>query len=79
MIKIERTDYGFKTYSDENYKIRPIFDRLGEEINLNAIYDEAEDVEVNEHPRFDYEETNIKREIIEEEENEEIFDEDMEQ
>lgn len=76
MIKIEKTEEGFRTYSDEDYMIRPILDRLGNEINLNAMYDEAEDIEVNGYPRFEYEETNIKREV---EENEEIIVEDMEQ
>lgn len=63
MIRIEKLKDGFKTYSDENYMIRPILDRLGKEINPNAIYDEAEDIEVDGKPRFDYEETDIKREI----------------
>ena len=58
--------------------IKPILDRLGEPINLNALYDEAEDIEVDGQPRFDYEETNIKIEIIEEENNEEFFNENME-
>lgn len=66
MIKIDKIETGFRTYSDEDYMIRPILDRLGKEINPNAIYDEAEDIEVNGQPRFDYEETNVKREIIEE-------------
>jgi len=65
MIKIEKTETGFRTYSDEDYMIRPILDRLGKEINQNAIYDEAEDIEVDGKPRFDYEETDIKREIEE--------------
>lgn len=68
MIKVEKTETGFRTYSDEDYMIRPILDRLGKEINPNAIYDEAEDIEVDGRPRFDYEETDIKREIIEIEE-----------
>lgn len=66
MIKIEKIETGFRTYSDEDYMIRPILDRLGNEINLNAMYDEAEDIEVDGYPRFDYEETDIKREIEEE-------------
>jgi hypothetical protein len=66
MIKIEKLEEGFRTYSDEDYMIRPILDRLGNEINPNAIYDEAEDIEVNGQPRFDYEETEIKREKEEE-------------
>ena len=63
MIKIEKTETGFRTYSDEDYMIKPILDRLGKEINPEAIYDEAEDIEVDGQPRFDYEETDIKREI----------------
>lgn len=63
MIKIEKIETGFRTYSDEDYMIKPTLDRLGKEINSNAIYDEAEDIEVDGHPRFDYEETDIKREI----------------
>ena len=66
MIKIEKIESGFRTYSDEGYMIRPTLDRLGEEINLSAIYEEAEDIEVDGKPRFDYEETNIK---IEQEES----------
>ena len=63
MIKIEKIETGFRTYSDEDYMIKPILDRLGKEINPEAIYDEAEDIEVDGQPRFDYEETDIKREI----------------
>ena len=70
MIVIEQTENGFKTYSDENYMIKPILDRLGKEINSNAMYDEAEDIEVDGKPRFDYEETDIKREIEQEIEEE---------
>ena len=66
MIVIKKIETGFRTYSDEDYMIRPILDRLGKEINPNAIYDEAEDIEVDGQPRFDYEETDIKREIIDE-------------
>ena len=50
--------------------IKPIYDRMGEKINPNAIYGEAEDIEVDGYPRFDYIETDIKikrREEIEEE------------
>lgn len=64
MIKVEKLEEGFRTYSDENYKIRPILDRLNQPIPENAVYDEAEDIEVDGSPRFDYEETDIKREII---------------
>ena len=62
MIKVEKMENNFKTYSDK-YKIRPILDRLGEAINPNAIYDVAEDIEVNGQPRFDYEETDIEKEV----------------
>lgn len=65
MIKIEKTETGFRTYSDEDYMIKPILDRLGKEINPNAMYDEAEDIEVDGYPRFDYIETDVKREIVE--------------
>ena len=68
MIRIEKIEEGFKTYSDEDYMIRPILDRLEQPINPNAIYDEAEDIEVNGYPRFDYIETDIKREESEEDE-----------
>lgn len=66
MIKIEKIEDNYRTYSDEGYMIRPILDRLGEEINTEAMYDEAEDIEVDGQPRFDYEETDVKREIEEE-------------
>ena len=83
MIKIEKLEQGFRTYSDKDYMIRPILDRLGKEINPNAIYDEADDIEVEGQPRFDYEETNIKieknEEIEEEILNEENIDKNMEQ
>ena len=69
MIRVEKIEEGFRTYSDEGYMIRPTLDRLDEEINPNAIYDEAEDIEVDGEPRFDYEETEIKVEIPEEEES----------
>ena len=62
MIKVEKIETGFRTYSDEDYMIRPILDRLGKEISPNAMYDEAEDIEVDGRPRFDYEETDILRE-----------------
>ena len=66
MIVIERIENGCKTYSDEDYMIKPIYDRLGKPINPNALYETAEDIEVDGYPRFDYEETDIKREIIDE-------------
>lgn len=72
MINIEKIETGFRTYSDEGYMIRPILDRLGEEINPDAIYEEAEDIEVDGHPRFDYEETEEKIEFPPEEEEIEI-------
>jgi len=76
MIKIEKNEDNYITYSDENFMIKPIYDRLGEEINPDAIYGIAEDIEVDGQPRFDYEETDIKREVIKDEEN---IDENMEQ
>ena len=73
MIKIEKLEEGYKTYSDEGYMIRPILDRMGEPINSDALYDEAEDIEVDGQPRFDYEETDIK--IVVPEENPEEIEE----
>lgn len=64
MITVEKIENGYKTYSD-TYMIRPILDRLGHSINPNAMYDEAEDIEVDGHPRFDYEETDIEKEVEE--------------
>lgn len=61
MIRIEKIENGFRTYSDKNFKIKPIYDRLGELINENALYDEAEDIEVEGQPRFDYIEVEEKR------------------
>ena len=69
MIKVERLEEGFRTYSDEGYMIRPVLDRLGGEINTAAEYEEAEDIEVDGHPRFDYEETETKIELPPEEES----------
>ena len=69
MIIVEKLEEGFRTYSDEGFKISPILDRLGEPIHQNALYDEAEDIEVDGHPRFDYEETDIKIELPPEEES----------
>lgn len=71
MIKVEKLEEGYRTYSDESYKIRPILDRLEQPISQNAIYEEAEDIEVDGQPRFDYEETDIKIEVAEEPEEEE--------
>ena len=45
----------YKTYSDENYRIR--------KVETNEIYDEAIDIEDN---NYEYEETNETIEIIEE-------------
>ena len=63
MIIVEKIEEGFRTYSDEGYMIRPVYDRLGDSVNQNATYDEAEDIEVDGHPRFDYEETEEKIEF----------------
>ena len=77
MLKIEKIEDNYRTYSDEGFMIKPVYDRLHEPINPNALYDEAEDIEVNGQPRFVYKETNIKREV-KEENNEEFFNENME-
>ena len=71
MIVIERIENRFKTYSDEDYMIKPIYDRLGKPINPNALYEVAEDIEVDGHPRYDYEETDTPIEHLPEEEEEE--------
>ena len=70
MIVVERIEGGFKTYSDMDVMIRPIYDRLGQPIPEEALYEEAEDIEVDGQPRFDYEETDIPIEHPEEEEEE---------
>lgn len=58
MIKTEAINERLiKSYSDNNKKIKPTFDRLGREINPNAVYDEAIDIIVNGQPRYDYVET----------------------
>lgn len=58
MIKTEAINERLiKSYSDNNKMIKPIFDRLGKEINPNAVYDEAIDVIVDGQPRYDYIET----------------------
>lgn len=49
-----------KSYSDNNKKIKPIFDRLGKEINPHAEYDIAVDIMVEGKPRYDYVETDEK-------------------
>lgn len=58
MIKTEViSERLIKSYSDNSKKIKPTFDRLGKEINPNAIYDEAIDIIINGQPRYDYIET----------------------
>ncbi len=60
MIKTEQiSERLIKTSSDRNKMIKPVFDRLGKPINENAMYDEAVDVIVDGHPRYDYVETDI--------------------
>lgn len=49
-----------KTYSDSEFKIRPIYDRLGKEISPHAKYDIAVDIIVEGKPRYDYVETDEK-------------------
>lgn len=69
MIKTEViSERLIKSYSDNNKKIKPTFDRLGKEINPNAVYGEAIDIIVNGQPRYDYIETDqeIEAEVIEE-------------
>ena len=67
MIVIEKIDdILVKSYSDINKKIKPIFDRLGKEINPHAKYDIAVDIIVNGQPRYDYVETDIDIEVEEE-------------
>lgn len=61
MIVIEQyNDKLMKTYSDSELKIRPIYDRLGKEINPHAKYDIAVDIMVEGKPRYDYVETDEK-------------------
>lgn len=70
-IIVERTeDDLFVSKSDNSVKIRPILDRLGKEISQHAIYDVAVDVAVNDEPRYDYVETAIPIEIVNEDERE---------
>lgn len=76
MIIINKVEDGFLTYSDSGLKIKPVYDRLNREINKEALYDDAFDIEVEGKPRFEYEETDIKREVIE---NEESINKSMEQ
>ena len=79
MIVIEKIDdILVKSYSDINKKIKPIFDRLGKEINPHAKYDIAVDIIVNGQPRYDYVETDIDIEV-EEETAEEETDEAVEE
>ena len=55
-----------RSYSDNNKKIKPVFDRLGKPISEHALYDRADDIIVDGKPRYDYVETDIDVEIIEE-------------
>lgn len=60
MIKTEIAGNNLiKTYSDNNKMIKPFYDRLGKEINPNALYSEAIDIVVNGLPRYEYTETDI--------------------
>lgn len=69
MIKTEAINERLiKSYSDNNKMIKPVFDRLGKDINPNAQYDEAVDIIVDGKPRYDYVETDldiVKDETIE--------------
>lgn len=70
MIVIEKIDDRLiKSYSDSNKIIKPVYDRLGKAINPYAAYSEAIDIIVNGQPRYDYVETDIDIEIIEENES----------
>lgn len=66
MIIVERYENTnlWITKSDAGVKIRPVFDRLGKEI-ADFNYNEAIDIDVDGHPRYDYEET---EELIDQEE-----------
>ena len=67
-----------KSYSDNNKMIKPVYDRLGKEINPHAKYDIAVDIIVNGQPRYDYVETDIDIEVEEEvieEETDEVVEE----
>lgn len=60
MIKTEQiSEKLIKSYSDNNKMIKPVFDRLGKDINPNAMFDEAVDIIVDGKPRYDYVETDI--------------------
>ena len=60
-----------RSYSDNNKKIKPVFDRLGKPIREDAVYDgKADDIIVDGKPRYDYVETDEDVEIIEETEQE---------
>lgn len=68
MIKTEQiSDKLIKSYSDIGKKIKPVFDRLGKDINPNAEYDEAIDIIVDGKPRYDYVETDEDVELNNEE------------
>lgn len=78
MIVIEKIDDRLvKSYSDINKMIKPIFDRMGKEINTNAAYGEAIDIIVNGKPRYDYVETDIDIEVEEEVLEEETTEEEI--
>ena len=84
MIVIEKIDDELiKSYSDSNKMIKPVYDRIGKEINPNAVYGEAIDIIVNGQPRYDYVETDIdievEEEVLEEETTEEETDEVVEE
>ena len=60
MIVVEKSGESlFKTYSDSGLMIRQILDRLGGDVDGSALYEEADDIDVNGKPRFEYEETDI--------------------
>lgn len=82
MIKKEQINERLiKSYSDSNKMIKPVYDRLGKEINPHAKYDIAVDIIIDGQPRYDYVETDIDIEVEEEvlEEGEEETDEVVEE
>lgn len=60
MIVVEKICDRYKTYSNEGYTIRPVYDRMGKPLRTRANYVVAYDREINGQPRFDYEETDEK-------------------
>lgn len=65
------------SYGIHGKKIRPIRDELGKPFDVNALYDKAFDISITmpngeKIPRFEYVESDIDVEIIEEQTNEEI-------